>query len=175
MTKKEIISLVVAGVVVIGIIVLGVVGKLGGTEGSITTPGETTGETTGNETGEEETYTPEIPQDAVLTPPEHEAPATSNPASEAKARFFTLAVSKNGFSPEVITVKRGDTVYIDFQASDGNYDLSIPYLGVNFPVVKQGETRRIPFDVSVSGIFVFQCNTSCPLGKTISGSLIVLP
>ncbi|MBI5732557.1 cupredoxin domain-containing protein [Candidatus Jorgensenbacteria bacterium] len=121
------------------------------------------------------TYTKSVPKDAVLTEPKHEAPANPNPVSTAKARYFDLKATASGFSPSTITVNKGDTVYIDFSAVDGSYDFDIPYLGAYFSVVKQGSNRRLPFDVSVSGTFTFECRDYCPKGEIIKGSLVVLP
>jgi heme/copper-type cytochrome/quinol oxidase subunit 2 len=120
-------------------------------------------------------FSPEVSKDAKLSEPKNEAPASANPQLQTKARFFDVKVSKDGFSPQTITVNRGDTVYLDLSALDRDYDLDIPYLGAYFSVVKKGETRHLPFDVPQSGTFVFQCRDFCPPGGKIQGQLIVLP
>ncbi len=121
-------------------------------------------------------YSPEVPSNATLTPTKNEAPASTNSELNSKARFFNMMASHGGFSPSTITVNKGDTVYIDFTATDGAYDLDIPYLGAYFSKVDQGKTKRLPFDIpSISGTFVFQCRDHCPLGGAIRGSLVVLP
>jgi len=176
MTKKEIISLVVAGVVVVGIVILGVAGKLGGTEGLITTPGETTGEATESETGEGETYTPEIPQDAVLTTPVEEIPVVDPGTGEQKGRVgvFAITATKNGYDPETVTVKLGDVVNLELTAQGGAYDIYSPYLGF-YLSAQDGETKQLSFKASLTGAFSFECRDRCPVGKKISGKLVILP
>ena len=176
MTKKEIISLVVAGVVVIGIIVLGVAGKLGGAEEPITVPGGTTGETTGGETGEGEIYTPEIPQDAVLTTPVEEIPVIDPGTGEQKGRVgvFAITATKNGYDPETVTVKLGDVVNLELTAQGGAYDIYSPYLGF-YLSAQDGETKQLSFKASLTGAFSFECRDRCPVGKKISGKLVILP
>ena len=123
----------------------------------------------------DEYYTPAVPREATLTPTKNEAPASPNKELNSKARFFDLKADRDGFSPEIITVNRGDTVYVDFTAVDGVYDLDIPYLGAYFTKVEEGKTKRLPFDARTFGTFVFQCRDYCPRGGPIKGSLIVLP
>ena len=120
-------------------------------------------------------YSSEVPRNAVLTPTKNEAPASANSELDSKARFFDMNASRSGFSPSTITVNKGDTLYIDFTATDGAYDLDIPYLGAYFTKVDQSKTKRLPFDVSLSGTFVFECRDYCPRGGAIQGSLVVLP
>jgi heme/copper-type cytochrome/quinol oxidase subunit 2 len=124
---------------------------------------------------EEKGYRADIPKDVTLTPPKIEAPASSNPNLQTKIRFFDLKATKDGFEPKSFVVNKGDTVQFDFTAVDGDYDLDFPYLGAYFSVVKKGETRRLPFDTSLPGTFLFECRDFCPKDKKIQGELIVLP
>lgn len=120
-------------------------------------------------------YTPNLPPVAELTKPKSEAPASANSALQSKARFFDMQATVNGFTPSSIIVNKGDTVYLNFSARDGDYDFDIPYLGAYFSVVKKGTMRRLPFDVWQSGTFEFACRDYCPPGKKIRGSIVVLP
>jgi len=124
---------------------------------------------------EELGYKPDIPKEVDLTPPKLEAPASANPELQTKIRFFDLKATKDGFEPKSFVVNKGDSVQFDFTAVDGDYDLDFPYLGVYFSVVKKGETRRLPFDTSLAGTFLFECRDFCPKDKKIQGELIVLP
>jgi len=121
------------------------------------------------------TYTPEVPKNAVQTLPKAEAPASSNPELDTKLKFFDLKASNSGFNPNAITVKKGDSLQVDFTAVDGDYDLNFPYLGAYFSVVRRGVTKRLPLDTSLTGTFTFECRDFCPPGKKIQGQLIVLP
>ncbi len=161
--------MVVLVVIVAAVVVFGLIQKQG------RPPGGPTGPAGGPPSFGELGYKSEIPKDATLTPPKLEAPASANPDLQTKIRFFDLKATRNGFEPESFVVNRGDAVQFDFTAVDNDYDLGFPYLGAYFNVIRQGEMRRLPFDVSLPGTFIFQCRDYCPSGKIIKGQLIVLP
>ena len=100
-----------------------------------------------------------------------EAPAA--PGAEEKFGAFNMTVSSAGFSPNEITVGKGDVVQIRLTAEGGDYDFSMPYTG-HYVVVPEGETKQITFGINTVGTYAFMCRDYCH-GKTISGSLIVLP
>ncbi len=121
-----------------------------------------------------QTYSPNIPAGATPSVAKAEAPANSNPNSDAKIKFFDLQATKSGFSIPQIVVTQNDSLSVNFTAVDGDYDLDIPYLGAYFSVVKKGETKKFPIDTSTVGTFVMECRDYCPSGQ-IKGSLVVLP
>ena len=121
------------------------------------------------------TYSPKIPVGATLSVAKAETPASNNPNSDAKIKFFDLRASKSGFSVPAFVVTQGDSLSIDFTAVDGDYDLDIPYLGAYFSAVKQGETKKLPIDTSAVGTFVIECRSHCPASGQIKTSLVVLP
>jgi len=118
------------------------------------------------------TFTTEVPQDVELSKPTIEAPAAPN--VKEKLGIFDMNVSKDGYDPLSITVKKGDLVQIRLTAVGGDYDFSMPYTGL-YTFVLEGETKQISFGVTSSGTFVFQCRDHCPSEKIIKGQLIVLP
>lgn len=175
MTKKKLVALVVLAVFVLLGVVLGMVAKqktISGGDALEVRPEPKSGTIA---IPFEDYYSPSFPKEAVLTPTKKEAPASANGGLDTKSRFFDLSATRSGFSPEIITVKAGDTVYIDFVAIDEDYDLDIPYLGNYFTRVEKGKTKQLPFDVRTSGTFVFQCRDYCPSSGPIKGSLVVLP
>ena len=124
---------------------------------------------------EQEFYNSGVPTNAQLTETTFEAPASTNENLDTKARFIEMRVSQNGFDPATITVSKGDTLYIDLMPQDGDYDLSIPFLGASFSMVEEGGTRRLPLDTTLEGTFKFTCANNCPGSGPIEGQLIVLP
>jgi hypothetical protein len=172
MSKKQIITLIITFVLVVAIIVFGLTNREPKKEKSVPVSSPT-GES--NVPPPVVGYTPEIPDNAVLTPPKNEAPASANPQLDTKIRFFDLKATKKGFEPTSFTVNKGDGVRFNFTAVDGDYDLNFPYLGAYFSVVKKGETRSLPIDTSLAGTFAFECRDFCPASGKIQGQLIVLP
>jgi len=177
MTKRELVTSVISLAVVLVAAVVWFLAKPSApaTPGSVPVGGGSETPATAQPATTPTLYKPSVPQGATLTTPTAVAPASGNASSDAKARFLTLQASASGFSPATITVKRGDTVYVDFTAVDGTYDLSIPYLGAAFNAVPQGTTKRLPFDTDLSGTFTFECSKACPASGSITGDLVVLP
>lgn len=179
MTKKQEIIIIIFAVVVLGGIVIGASVKKGGVP---VLPGGPLGNSPSVSDGNgnnilpgQSTFTSEVPKNAALTIPKNEAPASANPELNTKIKFFDLRASRNGFSPSSITVNKGDSLSVDFTAADGDYDLDIPYLGAYFSAVGKGVTKKLLFDTSLPGTFIFQCRDHCPSTGKIQGSLIVLP
>ena len=119
-------------------------------------------------------YSPAIPEGSIVTTPKKEIKANISSAVKTTVRFYDITATKDGFSPNVITVNKGDTLKVDFKPVDGSYDLDIPYLGAYFKQVPQGETRTLPFDTATPGTYLFSCRDHCPSGGKIKGTLIVL-
>ena len=119
-------------------------------------------------------YTPDVPQNAVITPPVLEDSASPNIGAEEKFRSFNLKISQNGYNPQKIVVNKDDIIELKVEAIDRNYDFNLPALGI-YLSMKKGETKKTSFGVRNSGTFIFDCRDYCPLNKKINGSLIVLP
>lgn len=176
MEKKQIAILSGVAALVVVVVVAGILARDRGGFGGIF-GGDSVDEPGGGAPGPAElpVFTPEVPVDAVPTPAKTEAPASTNPDLTTKILGFDLRASRGGFSPASLIVNRGDTLVVDFAATDGDYDFDIPYLGAYFSVVREGATKKLPFDTSLPGTFIFQCRDHCPPGGVIRGELIVLP
>ncbi|KKU91714.1 MAG: hypothetical protein UY23_C0001G0320 [Candidatus Jorgensenbacteria bacterium GW2011_GWA1_48_11] len=176
MTRKQIVILAALGVFVILVLALGFLTNRGGVLPNGYSPENSLpGVLNPSATGTAGVYSSEVSKDAVLTVPKNEAPASANPNLDTQIKFFDMKAAKTGFTPDSITVNKGDNLQIDFTAVDGDYDLNIPYLGAYFSAVKRGATKRLIFDTSLPGTFLFECRDHCPSGGKIQGMLIVLP
>jgi len=172
MTRKEIISLIVASIAVIGVIVVGIVEKR-----SEEIPGrtDTVPETT-DLLNEGDEFSFDVPDNAVLTTPVEEIPVIDAGTGEQKGRVgvFAITATKNGYEPETVTVKLGDVVNLELTSRGGRYDMFSPYLGFHL-TAGDGETKQLSFKAGLSGTFSFECRDSCPANGKITGQLIVLP
>lgn len=120
----------------------------------------------------ENKYTSEVPKGAVETKPQKEAPAAPNVT--AKLGLYELSMTRSGFSPASVTVKKGNLATISITAVDADYDVKIPYMEM-WVTIKKGEKKSLSFQTNTSGTFLFECDTLCPAGGRVQGSLIVLP
>ncbi|MBI4033938.1 MAG: cupredoxin domain-containing protein [Candidatus Brennerbacteria bacterium] len=176
MNRKQLVVLVLVGVAVIVGIVIGVFSRKGGPP-----PSEPSGAPiAGEETGEPEVQAPVVPEFSPETPKNAEptkptaAESPAAPGAEEKFGAFNMTVSSAGFNPNSITVRKGDAVQIRLTAVGGDYDFDMPYKGL-YVMVPEGETKQITFGINTAGSYGFMCRDFCPQGRTISGTLIVLP
>ena len=118
-------------------------------------------------------FVADIPANSELTKPELEIPASPS-AEREKLRLFKISATRTGFNPENITVNKGDLVQIQINALDGDYDFSLPWIGI-YQFIKKGEQKRVSFQVTDKGTLFFECKNFCPAGSIIKGSIVVLP
>jgi len=124
-----------------------------------------------------EIYSPTVPKGETVNDQAAKSvvPASPNSNLSTKARTFDVKASMNGFEPDSITVNAYDTVQIDFTALGGDYDFTIPYLGINFATVPAGQTKPLVFNASGAGTFTFECSKNCPKSGVIRGTLVIIP
>lgn len=175
MSRKQVVILAFTGGFIILVVLFGFFSKDGGRSPLSPFSGPDTGVVPSEENGVmngARVFTPEVPEDAVPTVPQHESPAAPN--TEAKLGFFDMNVSASGFSPSTLTVKLGNLVQIKLTGVGGTYDFSMPWTGL-YQKVNDGETKQISFQTTSVGTFIFECRDFCPVGRTIQGELIVTP
>ncbi len=117
-------------------------------------------------------FSPEVPKDAVISKPVSSAPTPTGDGNIFGV--YAISASASGFSPNQITVKKGDVVKIEFTAVDGKYDFSLQGYG-NYLVAEKGEMKKVSFLPDTIGTFLFTCKDFCPVGKKSQGTLIILP
>jgi plastocyanin len=77
------------------------------------------------------------------------------------------------FKPNVITVKKGETVTIVLNSVDMMHDLVIDGLNVRTEIAKSGETAEVEFTASEAGEFEFYCSVGNHRANGMTGTLIV--
>ncbi len=118
-------------------------------------------------------YVDATPAGVVPTKPTNVIPSPSQNLSAA-FKFFTMTVDAGGFSPSLITVRKGADVQIAITAKDSNYDIEFPYLGI-YQTIRKGETQLVGFQATAVGSFDFQCRDLCPSSGKIKGLFVVIP
>ncbi len=99
-----------------------------------------------------------------------DSPAESNAGTRKE---FIITAKQWAFSPNSITVKKGDTVVLKLTSADVAHGLSLPEFGVDAKV-NPGETKTVEFVADKAGTFTFTCNVPCGAGhKAMTGTLIV--
>lgn len=175
MTQRQKITLIVSVLVVLGLIIAGITTKKN-------VPARNGNESAGSgleknapaETSEEkqnEVFTEETPAFAKLSKPKEETVADKG--TGAKLGTFEMKIYGSGYAPNELTVKKGDVVQIRISAVDGDYDFTIPYIGI-YQLVEKENAKTVSFRATDTGTLTFTCRDYCPrTGK--EGKLIVIP
>jgi cytochrome c oxidase subunit 2 len=110
-------------------------------------------------------------QDTTATP-ETEA-ETAGDAMETSAKSFTITGSNFAFAPNVMKVKKGDTVKITFNNSGGMHDLVIDGYDVATKVIGSGKSEELTFVADKAGTFEFYCSVGNHRAMGMKGQLVV--
>jgi cytochrome c oxidase subunit 2 len=88
-------------------------------------------------------------------------------------RRIAVVARKFVFIPNEITVRRGESVVLEFTAPEVTMGFHAPALGLRALIVP-GEVARVPFTADQSGRFDFVCDVFCGDGhEGMNGHLVV--
>ena len=103
--------------------------------------------------------------------PVAQAPAAAGAATEAHE--IQVTAKKYEFSPNPITVKKGEHVKLVITALDHDHGFKLEAFNINQKLQK-GEATTIEFTADKAGTFPFQCSNFCGLGHgKMKGKLVV--
>ncbi len=176
-TRKEELYILIGGaVLLVAVIVVGIVSG-GGTRGGPSGTNETGMNATSTMTPQEELqntgYTPSVPQNAVETPAQTTVQVVTDPTKDESLGIYHVIASRNGYNPSQLVVVQGNIVQLTFTSQGGQYDLSIPAMGV-YITSPDGVDKHTSFRVPQSGTFKMACQDYCPSGG-LEGTLVVKP
>ena len=98
---------------------------------------------------------------------------TPAPAPAQQVKEFTVEASQWQFSPDTITVSKGDRVKITLVNKDVSHGIAIPQFGFSLKAAA-GETAIGEFTADKAGNYTFFCNVVCGEGhKSMKGTLVV--
>lgn len=100
---------------------------------------------------------------------------TSSPSLNNESLSQTISVEGGNFffKPNVIQVKKGETVKITFTNKDGFHDFVLEDFNVQTKQIKSGESETIEFTPTESGEFEFYCSVGNHKAQGMVGKLIV--
>ena len=77
------------------------------------------------------------------------------------------------FSPNVITVKKGEQVQLQVTGVSGTHGFAVPELGINVPVAP-GQTVIINLPTDKAGTFALFCSIPCGPGhRDMKGQIVI--
>lgn len=90
-----------------------------------------------------------------------------------EVKTFTMTAKQWEFSPDTITVNKGDTVVLSVKSIDVTHGFAIPEFGVNERLTP-GKTVEVEFVADKAGTFPFFCSVVCGEGHgSMRGQLVV--
>ena len=110
-------------------------------------------------------------QDSIGTP--ETKVETTGDAMETTTKEFTIVGSNFAFAPNVMKVKKGDTVKITFSNSGGMHDLVIDGYDVATKVIGSGKSEELTFVADKAGTFEFYCSIGNHRAMGMKGQLVV--
>lgn len=88
-------------------------------------------------------------------------------------REIHLTAKKFDFTPDTITLKKGEPVVLVFTSQDRKHGFNLRAFGIRVDV-NPGETARIPFTPNKTGKFTFSCDVFCGEGhEDMTGTMVV--
>lgn len=93
-------------------------------------------------------------------------------ATEGTVKEFTVDGKNFTFTPELLSVKKGDTVRIKFINSQGFHDFVIDEFKVATPQIKEGEAV-VEFIADKTGSFEYYCSVGSHRAMGMKGTLTV--
>jgi len=91
--------------------------------------------------------------------------------SVAGEKEFTISGQNFSFTPNFITVKKGEKVKITFKNSDGFHDFKIDEFGVATKTIKGGEEELVEFVADKIGSFEYYCSIGTHRAMGMWGTL----
>jgi cytochrome c oxidase subunit 2 len=85
-------------------------------------------------------------------------------ASPDAPRRIEITASKFAYSPNEITLKKGEAVVLVLKSTDVTHGLVIPELNVAVTEIKKGKDSEIPLTPDKTGHFTGQCAHFCGTG-----------
>ncbi len=98
---------------------------------------------------------------------------SGNITTAGSEKAFTVEGGDYFFKPNVLKVKKGDSVKITFNNSNGMHDFVIDELGVRSKTIRDGESTIVTFTADKVGSFEFYCSVGQHRKLGMKGTLTV--
>lgn len=95
------------------------------------------------------------------------------PAVDPNAQVFVVKGVNYGYDVKEIRVKKGDTVTIQFESTDGFHDLKIDEFNAATQKVQPGTPTSVTFVADEAGTFEYYCSVGEHRAHGMIGNLIV--
>lgn len=101
------------------------------------------------------------------------APSPSAGSGKVAVKEFQVEAKPFSFTPNVITVKQGDTVTIVLNNTKGMHDFRIDEFSVATKKISEGESDTVQFVADKKGSFEYYCSVGNHRAMGMKGTLVV--
>lgn len=112
-------------------------------------------------------------QNPTETQPVAETETSLDSTIDANAKVFTVTGVNHKFDVTEIKVKKGDTVTINFESTDGFHDWVVDEFDAATDKVQPGTPTSVTFVADEAGTFEYYCSVGSHRAQGMVGSLIV--
>lgn len=92
----------------------------------------------------------------------------------AKERVIKVTAKRFAYTPNQITIRKGESVVLEFTAVDFTHGFHIPDMNIRADLV-QGQVTRVRLTPDKSGVHDFLCDNFCGNGhEDMNGKIIVM-
>ncbi len=89
------------------------------------------------------------------------------------AKEFTITGQNFRFTPNLITVKKGDSVKINFVSNGGSHNLVIDAFHAKTDIVGSGKSASVTFTADKAGTFEYYCSVGNHRAMGMVGTIVV--
>lgn len=112
-------------------------------------------------------------QESHVDIPPSMPPVQDKDEANANVKEFTISGQNFSFTPNAITVKKGDRVKITFKNTSGFHDFRIDEFGVATQQAKSPDTEVLEFTADKAGSFEYYCSVGSHRSMGMFGTLTV--
>lgn len=99
--------------------------------------------------------------------------ATATSEATVAPRVIAVTAQSWNFTPNAISVKKGENIVLRVTGKTGVHGLAIPGLGINVPI-PLGQTVDVQIPTNNAGTFDFLCSVPCGKGhRDMRGTIVV--
>lgn len=150
-------------IIVIVLVIVGIFALANNDDQTESESNTTEGEQTIDETG--------ASTDEAISAEDDQTSPNNDEAGEVKT--FQVNGQNFSFSPNQLTVKKGDTVKIVFASTDGFHDFVIDEFNARTEHINTGQTSEVTFVADKAGTFEFYCSVGNHRAMGMVGALTV--
>ncbi len=108
-----------------------------------------------------------------MPPVQDKDKSVTNSSTSASVKEFTISGQNFSFTPNKLSVKKGDHVKITFQNTAGFHDLVIDEYGVATKQAQSPNTEVLEFTADKAGTFEYYCSVGSHRSMGMFGTLTV--